>query len=172
MGGEADAVVGAAALGEVVGADFLGAVTGADEGAAVLGVFGHLLVEFFLVEAGAHDLEGHFFVFDLGAAVLAADVEAGGEVEDLDGGVCGIDVLAAGAAGAADLDAEVVHVHLDIDFLCLWEDGDGDGGGVDAALGLGGGDALDAVDSGFVFEVAEDFIAGDFEDDFFEAADF
>lgn len=35
VGGEADAVVGDAGLGEVVGADFLGAVAGADEGAAV-----------------------------------------------------------------------------------------------------------------------------------------
>lgn len=104
--------------------------------------------------------------------MLAADVEAGGEVEDLYGGVCGVDVLAACAAGAADFDAEVVGVHVYIDVFGFGEDGDGDGGGVDAALGLGGGDALDAVDAGFVFEVAEDFLAGDFEDDFFEAADF
>lgn len=78
MSGVADAVVGDAALREVVGADFFGAITGADEGAAVFGILGLLLLEFLLVEAGAHDLERHFLVFRLGATVLAADVEAGG----------------------------------------------------------------------------------------------
>lgn len=72
-------------------------------------------------------------------------------MEDLDGGVGGIDVLAACAAGATDFDSEVVWVHIDIDVLGLGEDGDGDGGGVDTALCFGGGDALDAVDAGFVF---------------------
>lgn len=131
-----------------------------------------MLAHFAFVELRAQDLEGHFLVFDLGSAVLAADVEAGGEVEDLDGGFGAVDVLAAGAARATDFDAEIFGFEFDIDFLGFREDGDGDGGGVDAALGFGGGDALDAVDAGFVFEMAEDLIAGDAEDDFLEAADF
>ncbi len=42
---------------------------------------------------------------------------------------------------------------------------------MDAALGFGGGDALDAVDAAFVFEAFEDVVAGDAEDDFFEATE-
>ena len=131
-----------------------------------------MFLEFAVEQFGAEDLEGHFLVFDLGAAVLAADVDAGGEMEDLDGGFGAVDVLAAGAAGAADFDAEVFGAEFDIDFLGFGEDGDGDGGGVDAALGFGLRDALDAVDAGFVFEGAEYLFAGDFEDDFLESADF
>ena len=72
-------------------------------------------------------------------------------MEDLDGGIGGIDVLAACAACAADLDAEVCHFHVHIDLFRLWEDGNGDRGGVDAPLCLGGRDTLHAVDTGFVF---------------------
>ena len=43
---------------------------------------------------------------------------------------------------------------------------------MDAALGFSGGDTLDTVDAAFVFEDAEDVLARDFGDDFFEAADF
>ena len=60
-------------------------------------------------------------------------------MENLDGGLGAVDVLAAGATGAADFDAEVLGLELDIDFLGLGQDGDGDGGGVDAAVGFGGG---------------------------------
>ena len=131
-----------------------------------------LVAEFLFVEFGAEDLQGEFLVLDLRAAVFAADVEAGGKVENLDRGLGAVDVLAAGAAGAADLDAQVVGFELDIDFLGFRQHGHGDGGGVDAALGFGGGHALDAVDAGFVFQEAEHLVAGDFQDDFLEAADF
>ena len=43
---------------------------------------------------------------------------------------------------------------------------------MDSALGLGGGDALDSVDAGLVFQMAENLVAGDFQDDFLETADF
>ena len=42
---------------------------------------------------------------------------------------------------------------------------------MDAALGFGGRNALHAVDAGFVFEVTENFVASDFENDFFETTD-
>ena len=93
-------------------------------------------------------------------------------MEDLDGGVRGVDVLAARTAGAADLDAEIFHPHVHIDLLRLGKDGDGDRGGVDAALRFSRRDALHAVDAGLVFHVAEDLVAGDFQDHFLETADF
>ena len=107
-------------------------------------------------QAGAQDVEGLFLVLLLAAPVLAADDHAGGDVEDLDGGIGGVDALAAGAAGAADFDADFVGLEFEIDFLGLGQDGDGGGGGVDAALRLGGGDALDAVDAALVAHLAED----------------
>ena len=42
---------------------------------------------------------------------------------------------------------------------------------MDATAGLGGGNALDAVNSGFVLEPAVGLVAIDLEDDFFVAAD-
>ncbi len=44
----------------------------------------------------------------------------------------------------------VVLVDVDLDLVDLGQDGDGGGGGVDAALRLGGGDALDAMDAALV----------------------
>ena len=172
VGGVADAVVGDAALREIVGADLLRAVAGTDLGAAVGAVLFLLLAELHFVKPGPHDLEGALLVLALRAAVLAADVEAGGQVEDLDGGFGPVDVLAARSTGAADFDAEVVGLQLDVDLLGFRHDRDGDGGSVDAALGFGGGDALDAVDAGFVFQGAEYLVAGDAEEDFLEAAHF
>jgi hypothetical protein len=61
---------------------------------------------------------------------------------------------------------------LEIDLLGLGQDGDGGGGGVDAALRLGGGHALHAVDAAFVFHDAVHVISADFDDDFLEPADF
>lgn len=92
-------------------------------------------------------------------------------MHDLDGGVGGVYALAAGAGGAADFDADFVGLEFEVHFFGFWEDGDGGRGGVDAALGLGGGDTLDAVDAALVTEAAEDFVAADFHDDFLEAAD-
>ena len=92
-------------------------------------------------------------------------------MSDLDGGVGRVDVLSAGSAGARGLDVEVFGPKLDINFLGFGENRDRDGRGMNTALGLRGGDALDTVDAGFIFEGAENFFAGDFEDDFFKAAD-
>ena len=172
MGGEADAVVGDAGLGEVVGADAFGAVAGADLGFALGGVFRAFVLLFALKEASAEDLEGLDFVFELGTFVGALDDETGGFVEELDGGVGGVDALAAGATCAGDGDFNFVGADLEVHFLGFGKDGDGDGGSVDAAVGFGGGDALDAVDATFPFEGAVNVGAGDEEDDFAEAAGF
>jgi hypothetical protein len=42
---------------------------------------------------------------------------------------------------------------------------------MNATLCFGSGNTLDPVDAGFVFQVAEDFFPGDFENDLLEAAD-
>src|SRR5699024_245571 len=100
------------------------------------------------------DAHGFGAVFELRFFVLHADDDAGWNMGDADGGVGGVDVLAAVTGGAEDIDLEVVVVDLDIDILSFGKNGDGGGGGVDAALRLGGRDALDAVDAGFVAKVA------------------
>ena len=71
---------------------------------------------------------------------------------DADGGVGGVDALAARAAGAEDVDAQVVRVDLDLDVLGLGQHEDAGGGGVDAALRLGDGHALHAVDAALVLQ--------------------
>ena len=90
-------------------------------------------------------------------------------MRDTDGTVGGIDALAAVATGAIDVDAQVARVDLDVSFFGFGEDGDGDGAGVDAALALSDGDALDAVDAGFKFELGVRRVTLDFEDNFFVA---
>lgn len=169
--GQFDAVIGDAVLGEVVGADSFVAFAGADLGAALGGVFGVFLGAFGFEEAGAEDAQGLGLVFLLGAFVGAADDHAGGFVEDLDGGVGGVDTLAARSGGAADGDLEFVGFDFDVHLLGLGKDGHRAGAGVDAALGLGDGDALDAVDAAFVFEALVDVRAADEEDDLLETAE-
>jgi hypothetical protein len=58
-------------------------------------------------DAGEEAFPGEGAVAGLGAAILAADGEASGVVEDFDGGGDFVDVLAAGAGGAAEALGEV-----------------------------------------------------------------
>jgi hypothetical protein len=169
--GEFDPVVGDAVLGEIVRADAFVAFAGTDLFFSLGGVAGVFFGDFLFEEAGAEDGQGAELILLLGAVIGAADDEAGGFMEDLDGRIGGIDALAAGAGGAADSDLEIVGFQDDVDLLGFWEDGDGDGAGMDAALGFGGGDALDTVDAAFIFESAVDVLAGDGEDDFLETAE-
>lgn len=160
-----DAVVGDAVLREVVGANFLVAFAGADLGAAlggVLGVFGgDALVE----EPRSENLEGFGLVLLLGAFVGATNDRAGGLVHELHRGIRGVNALSARAGGAADGEFEIGVVEFDVDFLGFRQDGDGGGAGMDASLGFGGRDALDAMDAALVFEAFEDVRACDAEDD-------
>src|SRR5690606_24594136 len=140
--------------------------------AAVGGVLLLLLALLHFVEPGAEDLEGALLVLALRTTVLAADHDAGGQVEDLHGGLGAVDVLAAGAARPAYLDAQIVGPDLDIDLLGLGHHGDRHRRGVDPALRLGGRDALDTVYARLVLENAENLVAGHAEEHFLEAADF
>jgi hypothetical protein len=91
----------------------------------------------------------------LAAPVLALGHDAGGKVGDAHGRVGLVDVLAARAAGAVGVDAQVRRVDLDrLRLVLLGQHGHGAGAGVDAALGFGGGHALHAVAAGLELELA------------------
>ena len=129
------------------------------------------LLQLHLVEARAQHLHRLRLVLDLRLLVLLRDDEAARDVGDADGGVGGVDALAAGAARAEGVDAQVLVVDLDVDFFGFRQDGDGDGRGVDAAARLGCRHALDAVDAALVFQLAVGAAPFDRRDDFLEAAD-
>ena len=91
----------------------------------------------------------------LGTIVLALGDDAGGQVGDADGAVGLVDVLAARAAGAEGVDAQVGRVQLHLrGGVGLGQHGDGAGAGVDATLRLGGGNALHAVAAGLELQPA------------------
>ena len=75
-----------------------------------------------------------------------------------------------GPGGAEGVDADVLGVDLDVDLLGLGQDGHGDGRGVDAARGLGRGNALHAVDAALEAQLRVDAVALDHGDDFLDAA--
>ncbi len=79
---------------------------------------------------------------------------------DPDRGVGGVDRLAARAGGAVHVDPQVVGDDLDLDLLGLGGDQHARRRGVDAALGLGGGDALHAVHTALVLQPGPDALAG------------
>ena len=63
-----------------------------------------------------------------------------------------IDILAAGSGSPASGPFQVAVTDLDTAACRLWKDRNGDGRGVDAAVALGGRNALPAVASAFVGE--------------------
>jgi hypothetical protein len=106
----------------------------------------------------------------LRALVLALDDDVRRKVGDADGGVRGVDVLAALAARAVGVNAEVFGLDVDLDGVVDFRrDEDGGEGGV-ASLGrVKRGDADEAVDAGFTGEQAEGVVAGDGEGGGFDA---
>ncbi len=83
--------------------------------------------------------------------------------------VGGVDALPAGAAGAHDVDLEVLVADLDVDVLGLGQHGHRGGGGVDPPLGLGGRHALDPVHAALVLQPAVDLVPRDGSDDLLDA---
>src|SRR5882762_6707801 len=156
MQGQADAVIGYPVLRVVVGADFFGAVAGLDLSAALRGQGGLLLFHFLFVETGAKNAHGFGAIFDLRFFVLLGDDQATGNVRDAHGGIGGVHGLAAGTGGTEGVDAQIFGFDFDVDVVGFREHGYGCGGGVDAALLLGGGDALHAVHAAFVFQFGID----------------
>ena len=84
-------------------------------------------------------------VLQLALLVLAAHHDAGRHVGDPDRGVGGVDALAARAAAAEDVDAQVVLVDRHVDLLGLGQHQHAGRAGVHAALRLGDRHPLDAV---------------------------
>lgn len=154
-----DAVVGDAVLREVVGANFFATIAGADEGFAGGGGGFHFFLFLAFKEARTEDGHGLDAVLLLGALVLHGNDEAGRQMSNANGGVGGVDALAAVTAGTVNVDAEVVRVNFEVLLGGFGEDSDGGGTGMDAALRLGDGDALDAVDAAFKFELAVSIVA-------------
>jgi len=97
VGSEADAVIGEAVLGKVIGADLFVPFTGADLLTAGGLHFSPFLLPFFLQKAGSQDAHGGGAVFDLGAAVLATNDQAGRNMENLNRGIGGVEPLSAWA---------------------------------------------------------------------------
>src|SRR2546422_11645175 len=76
-------------------------------------------------------------VLELRLLVLALHLESRREVGHPHRAVRGVDALAARAARAEDVDAQVLLFDLDVHFFRLREDRHGRGGGMSPALGLG-----------------------------------
>ena len=166
MDGEADAVVGDTVLREVVGADFFAAIAAADHRFALFRESFLLLLHLDFIQTGAQDAHTFLAILDLGFFVLAADHCVGGNVGDAHGRVGCVDGLAARAGRAKRIDAQVFGFDLDVDILSFGQDGDRDRGSVHAALLLGSGYALHAMDTALVFQLRVDALAFDDGDDF------
>ena len=151
---EADAVIGDTVLLVVVRADLLAASATAHLrptlGGQLLGAFTFGEFE----QPGPQDEHRPSLVLELRPFVLHRDHDPGRSVGDADGGVGGVDALAAGPAGPEDVDVEVPVVDLHVDLVDLGQDGHRRGRRVDAALALGDRHALHAVRTTFELEVA------------------
>src|SRR5258708_259678 len=167
---EANAVIGHAILRVVVGADFFGAIAVLDLAAALGGDRRLLFFLLELVEAGAKNAHGLGAIFDLRFFILLRDDQAAGNVRDTHCGIGGVDGLAAGTGRTKGVDAQVFGFDFDVDFVGFREHRNGGRGGVNTALLFGGGNALDAVHTAFVFQLGIHFVALNRSDDFFDSA--
>ena len=115
--GQADAVVGDAALREIVGADALIAHTGADLAAALGrdGGFDALLLD--LIELGGQHLHALFPVLHLTARLLTGHDDAGRLVDEAHGGAGLVDVLPACAGRTVDLHFDILGPDVDLGLL-------------------------------------------------------
>mgnify|MGYP006863141539 CR=1 FL=1 len=88
-------------------------------------------------QTGGEHLHGLFPVLELRAAVLAPDDQAGGDVEDLDGGVGRVHALTALTAGAVDVDsASAITTHGQDAHGILAQSVGGGGGAIAGAGGI------------------------------------
>ena len=155
---------------EDVGADLAAPADFSFAGVDAVG-FGAEFVLFDLVEFGAEEGPGEFTVAELGAFLGASDHDAGGEVFEVDGGLDLVDVLSAFATGAHGVEFDVGVGDLDVDFGGdLGGDIDGAKGSVAFAGGVEGGDADEAVDAAFAFQVSVGVVAIDLEGHGFAAS--
>ena len=155
----AQAVVGAAVLGEIVGADALAAVAAAHHGLAGAGHGGVLLGLLGFIKRGPKQGPGAFLVLGLALVLGHFELQAGGFVENSPAGFDFVDVLPAGAAASAAEFFDVFRIDFDFHVGHFGKDRDGGGAGVDAALGFGFRDALDAMAAAFEAQMAKRAVA-------------
>ena len=128
------------------------------------------LLEFQFVELRAQNLHGDFAVLVLAALVLALHDDAGREVGDAHGGFDFVDVLAAVAAGAKGVDAQIVGLDVDFDAIVNFRDDEDGGERSVAARGLvERRDAHQAVHAAFAGEHAVGVLAFDLHGGGFDA---
>ena len=109
-------------------------------------------------------------VLELGLLVLALDHDARRIVGDAHGGVGAVHVLAAGAAGAEHVDAQVLLLDVDLDVRVNVRVHVHRGKGrVPAARGVKGRDADQPVDARLALEQAEGVRPGDLQGDALDA---
>ena len=85
-------------------------------------------------------------------------------MRDAHGGLGAVDVLAAGAGGAEDVDAQILGLDLDLHVVVDQRDDEDRGeGGVAAGVGVEGRDAHQAVDADFGLHLPVDVLALDFD---------
>src|SRR5439155_9308277 len=82
-------------------------------------------------------LHGLRAILDLRLLVLLRNDDAGGDVCDANGGIGGVDALAAGPARAEGVDAQVLLVDLNVDLFGLRQHGDGGGRRMNTSAALG-----------------------------------
>ena len=164
-----DTVVGDAVLRKVVGADFFGTVAGADKGFAGDGSVFHLFFFFAFEESGAQNIHGFDAVLLLRALILHGNDEASREMSDADGGVGGVDTLAAVSTRTVNINTKVFGVDFEVFLGCFGQNCDGGGGSMNAALRFGDWHTLDAVDATFKLELAIGIVATNLENNFFHA---
>ena len=130
------------------------ALTRADLRLARGGELGLLLGECPLIEPCPQDAHRTLPVLQLGLLVLHRDNDPGWLVRDPHRRVGRVDRLTAGPGAPVHVDLEIVLIDVDLDIVDLGEYRHGRRRGMDPALGLGLGDALNAMRSAFELEHA------------------
>ena len=155
----------------VVGAYLCRAVASAHESAASAGDVVDILLVLLVIDEGAQSCQGALFVLGLVACLgtldedllLLAGVRVGPHVAQAHSRVHLVDVLSTSAATAEGVPLDLALIDLDVERLGLGKDGDRCRRGVDAALCLGHGHTLHAVDTALILQRAIDAIASDAE---------
>src|SRR6266496_2380488 len=104
-------------LDALVGVQDIVADLGAPAACRLTAQLGHLrrvLLALAFKQLGLQDRHGGRAVLDLASLILAGDNDPARQVRDPDGGIGGVDTLAAGSAGAVDVDPDLVLWNVDV----------------------------------------------------------
>ena len=122
-----------------------------------------------LEKAGAENFQGAILVLVLAPLVLALHHHSGGNVRDSNGRTRLVYVLSAGPAGAERVNLNVVHVEVHVHIFGLRQYRHSGSGRLDAALGLGLRNPLDAMDAALKLKTGVGTLAGDLHRDLLKA---